>query len=669
MCGIFGIAKTSGNKVSNKDYEDIFKNLFVLSSTRGKEASGYSLILPEIIEVLKSPFAADEFVGLREFNNNLNSSMDKHAGKYVTAIGHSRLATNGSELENRNNQPVIKQGITGIHNGIIVNESELWDKIGRNNKETNLDSEVFFSSIKNNLIDGNLHDSISKTYSQIYGVASVAFVFENYDNLILATNNGSLHYMINDTRDLFIFASEHIILSKLILKCVLRNFDRSRITKLIPNTYLNLNINSLEYSVESFNTNNSKSILVNNNNKRSIRNIEFDRKPKNINKHFATQKQFVPKDEIRSTYIHQRESNFKLKRCTKCILPETFPFIEFDNNGVCNYCNKYSSYKIKGEKELFGITDQYKLSNSGQNIIVGLSGGRDSCYALHYAKKILGLNPIAYSYDWGMLTDLARRNQSRMCAKLGVEHILISANIRKKRGNIRKNVEAWLKSPNLGLVPLFMAGDKQYFYYAQKLMSEYQIDLILFGENLLETTLFKYSFCGIKPNLGYKEKSFSISSSNKIKMMLFYFKEYIKNPSYINTSLLDSLTAFGSYYYISHTYLNLFHYIKWNEDEIIKTLKEEYDWETDPGTKSTWRIGDGTAAFYNYIYYTVAGFSEFDTFRSNQIREGDISREEALKFSIEENQPRWDSLKWYCDTIGINFEESIKIINQIKSKY
>ena len=31
---------------------------------------------------------------------------------------------------------------------------------------------------------------------------------------------------------------------------------------------------------------------------------------------------------------------------------------------------------------------------------------------------------------------------------------------------------------------------------------------------------------------------------------------------------------------------------------------------------------DGTAGFYNYVYHTVAGFTEHDTFRSNQIREG-----------------------------------------------
>ena len=40
---------------------------------------------------------------------------------------------------------------------------------------------------------------------------------------------------------------------------------------------------------------------------------------------------------------------------------------------------------------------------------------------------------------------------------------------------------------------------------------------------------------------------------------------------------------------------------------------------------------DGTAAFYNYIYYTVAGFTENDAFRSNQIRAGVLNRSEAAR--------------------------------------
>jgi len=91
--------------------------------------------------------------------------------------------------------------------------------------------------------------------------------------------------------------------------------------------------------------------------------------------------------------------------------------------------------------------------------------------------------------------------------------------------------------------------------------------------------------------------------------------------------------------------------------------------ETSPDTPTTWRIGDGTVPFYNYIYYTVAGFSENDTFRSNQVRGGMITREEALKFLDEENYPRFESMSWYCNTIGVDLEKALRIIHAIPKHY
>ena len=48
------------------------------------------------------------------------------------------------------------------------------------------------------------------------------------------------------------------------------------------------------------------------------------------------------------------------------------------------------------------------------------------------------MRPITYIKDWGMVTDLGRRNISRMSAKLGVENIIIAADIALKRENIEK---------------------------------------------------------------------------------------------------------------------------------------------------------------------------------------------------------------------------------------
>jgi len=160
-----------------------------------------------------------------------------------------------------------------------------------------------------------------------------------------------------------------------------------------------------------------------------------------------------------------------------------------------------------------------------------------------------------------------------------------------------------------------------------------------------------------------------MSTLKKLRMLYYYGQQYATNLAYINESLPDTISAYLSYYSIPHNYINFYDYIPWKEDEVEDVLLNFFDWETDPGTETTWRIGDGTAAFYNYIYYMLAGFTENDTFRSNQIREGDLSRDKAMERSIIENQPRWDSLKWYCDTIQIDFEKAISIINRTKALY
>ena len=90
---------------------------------------------------------------------------------------------------------------------------------------------------------------------------------------------------------------------------------------------------------------------------------------------------------------------------------------------------------------------------------------------------------------------------------------------------------------------------------------------------------------------------------------------------------------------------------------------------TAPDTRSTWRIGDGTAAFYNYIYWTAAGFSESDTFRSGQVRNGTMTRDKAQSVVDEENKPRYASLNWYCRTIGIDLDRTLRVINAIPKLY
>jgi glutamine---fructose-6-phosphate transaminase (isomerizing) len=234
-----------------------------------------------------------------------------------------------------------------------------------------------------------------------------------------------------------------------------------------------------------------------------------------------------------------------------------------------------------------------------------------------------------------------------------------------KRDNVRKNVAAWLKKPDLGMVPLFMAGDKHFFKVVNQLKRQTGIKLDLWCANPLENTDFKSGFCGVSPDFD-KARVDYLSAGRKLKMASYYGTRFVTNPGYLNRSLLDTGEAFMSYYFEPRRdFFFIFDHFIWNEDEVNKVLLEDYDWELAPDTKSTWRIGDGTAPFYNYIYMTARGFSEFDTFRSNQIREGMITRDFALKSILVENRPRAQSMRWYLDTINLDFNATIRRINEL----
>ena len=81
---------------------------------------------------------------------------------------------------------------------------------------------------------------------------------------------------------------------------------------------------------------------------------------------------------------------------------------------------------------------------------------------MYFVKEVLKLEPIAFTYDY-LKTDIARVNQSIMCQKLNVEHIIRTDNMFQKREYIKANIEGWLEKPHPGLIPLFMQVTKNFY--------------------------------------------------------------------------------------------------------------------------------------------------------------------------------------------------------------
>jgi glutamine---fructose-6-phosphate transaminase (isomerizing) len=440
MCGIFGIILKPGTAYQAGPVKDCLKKIALFSESRGKDSSGIAFRNPakRSIEVIKGDIPVSELIKGDLFQQQLDAAFRTYEkGNGFSVFGHARLVTNGSQLHEVNNQPVIKDGILTIHNGIIVNVDELWEKHPGLKREYLIDTEIIPSLIREGLENKKgLLASCNEAFNQLTGTYSVAMMLNDHDEFVLATNNGSLYY-ITDDKNYFVFASESYFLDRLLKEKAFRPFAGNReVQPLASDQGLAVNMESLK--ITHF------SVLT----EQGLYEMPTVTRPLKIEKHLLENRDARYEVVIDpSVYINRSKEKHlfnlleynidsvrQLKRCTRCLLPETFPFIEFDASGICNFCHHYKPKNKSGLLEqLKVIVEPFRDPYGMPDCIVPFSGGRDSTYTLHVVKKVLGLHPIAFTYDWGMVTDLARRNIARVCGKLGVENIIVSADIRWKR--------------------------------------------------------------------------------------------------------------------------------------------------------------------------------------------------------------------------------------------
>lgn len=121
-----------------------------------------------------------------------------------------------------------------------------------------------------------------------------------------------------------------------------------------------------------------------------------------------------------------------MKVCNKCILPENFPGISFNNAGVCSYCleednldkNRLELQKNKKLKEMHKTINKIR-GKKKYDCLLALSGGKDSMALLYILKKDYGLNVLAVTVDTGFLSKTALENAKCITKHLAVDHTVV----------------------------------------------------------------------------------------------------------------------------------------------------------------------------------------------------------------------------------------------------
>lgn len=119
-----------------------------------------------------------------------------------------------------------------------------------------------------------------------------------------------------------------------------------------------------------------------------------------------------------------------MTRCKHCLLPKNVPSAEIDASGICAFCRAYVP-DDKNHTEQLRKERQFDLEKAladcrgkgPYDVLVCLSGGKDSLYLLYRLKVEYKLNVLAFTTDVN-IPDIAWNNIQRTIEKLDIDHLV-----------------------------------------------------------------------------------------------------------------------------------------------------------------------------------------------------------------------------------------------------
>jgi len=296
--------------------------------------------------------------------------------------------------------------------------------------------------------------------------------------------------------------------------------------------------------------------------------------------------------------------------CKTCIYDETIPGISFEN-GVCNYCRQFEQMQQEyptgelGRKKLDEIVAEVKRSGEGKpyDVVIGVSGGCDSSYMLHLAKKEFGLRPLAVHFDNTWNSTIAVENIQTVLEQLDIDlytHVVGNREICDLMKSFMKASVPELDTPtDLALAAThYMAAAK------------YGIKYIWEGHSFRTEGISPIGWFYMDAKYVQTiQREFGELPIDSLPMM--WLRKWFK------WMLVDGIKKIRPLYYLDY-----------DKNEVKKFLSEEYGWQWYGGHHM-----ENRSAYFVNNYYLPKKFDidlrycEF----SALVRAGQMSRDEALE--------------------------------------
>jgi len=297
---------------------------------------------------------------------------------------------------------------------------------------------------------------------------------------------------------------------------------------------------------------------------------------------------------------------------------------------------------VLGEEKLLEILNRHKNKKRGYDCIVGVSGGRDSTYALWKLVHDYGLKVLAVNYKNPFTSKQASENIKNAVKALGVELYEWEFPKDIQRKATEKALKAWSHNPSSVMIPIVCTYCKLIGPTNFKIAHDHGTSLMMLGSNPLETASFK------RAGLGGARDYHRLSKIPRV--LKISLRELMRNPRYMTSCswgmvlklyLYTGDTPFLKMRYRDIEVVPLFDYLKWDEKEVMSIISGEMGWRKAPEVASPWRFDCQLDYVRRLMYVSTIGVTELRDLFSKMIREGMMTRDEALaRLETEDKVPQ-----------------------------
>lgn len=337
-----------------------------------------------------------------------------------------------------------------------------------------------------------------------------------------------------------------------------------------------------------------------------------------------------------------QEKEFKI--CSRCIYDnKNVPDIQFDNEGVCNYCHtiddlieQYGTGQEKGIQKFDEILEEIKRHGKGKkyDCIVGVSGGTDSSYMLVKAIE-WGLRPLAVHYDNTWNTAIATENIRKITEKLDVDLYTLVVNNEEVEDIFRSFFRA-------GVIEIDASTDIGLAETMYRAAAKYKVSYVLEGHSFIAE--------GISPiSRGYSDGGYikgihdKFGKKKRKTYPLMTFWQFLKWILFYRIKKIRPLW-----------------YIPYSKDDAKEMLKKDYGWEDYGGH----HLENRMSAFAHSVYRPQKFHNDQrNNSLSAAVRAGVMSRDEALKIYNSPPIVEEGLVDYFKKRLKLNDEEYASIMN------